>query len=81
MERTIEVDKRQRAVTAHYTSVDHPVKPPKSGIVRGETSSSTWHFKVVGNGKTLVEVESQVREADLIREPEGEGCEAAEKGR
>lgn len=66
MERTIEVDKRQRAVTAHYTSVDHPVKPPNSGIVRGETSSSTWHFKVVGNGKTLVEVESQVREAGTL---------------
>lgn len=65
MERTVEVDKRRRMVLAHYQSVDHPIKPSHaSQVVRGETQGSLWTFKSLGNGKTYIEVESQVRTHD-----------------
>ncbi len=58
MERTVEANRRTKTVVARYTSVDHPTRPRRKSVIRGETQNTFWKFRSLGNKQTEIEVES-----------------------
>lgn len=60
MERNVEIDKKTKTVVARYKSVEHPSKPLRRNVIRGETQNTFWRFSSLKGGKTEIHVESEV---------------------
>lgn len=60
LRRAIKVDKRGKAVSASYASVEDDRYPEKDSVVRAESTETSWSFTSDGDGGTHVVIEAVV---------------------